>query len=339
MELLKVIIGLLYCKNLDMVTTEKTEVSKRGRPSNDESSLSVYVEQARHEGMRALIRAVIGRGIRSLNALAKMVERDPRALADTLRAKRPRYDSVKDIVMKGLGFPAIVARALVRKLRPGEAGILRDYICGAIEGFGRESLGTSFAPARAYEVRAWLERQPANVTVDVGRECLLALYSLDVPGGQSDKDLAAVLGPVVAAIVGALRTNGFNAFMFTQWRQGDSVRASLSLEAQAWTNLLCEALGFQERIYFGRGASSNRREHGSPKVTTEPTEPKDSNALHAVVGRYLKRGGAAYLTRCGIHSEYDALDLDALQRFNRAQMAAKRAFREAFYSSENEETQ
>jgi hypothetical protein len=282
--------------------------------------------------MRVLVGEAAQRGL-TLRALAKLCDdRDPRALAKTIVAEHPRSDNVRRLA-SALDYPAIVAHALLGTLDARHTAELRGLISSAVEGLGRKSLGTFSSPMQGTQVRTWLESQPANVTLDVGRKCVLALYSL----GPSDvaPDLVA-LGTVVGAIVSALRAHGYNnLFAFTHWQQSPEAKAALAFEAQAWTHLLCEGLGLETRLYYGGRAKADVADADGSEATTKATEPKDSSALYAILGPYLKRG-SAFLTKRAKRPEDDLLDIDALQRFNRAKMAARRAFRETFYSSESE---
>lgn len=281
--------------------------------------------------MRVLVGEAARRGL-TLTALAKLCDdRDPRALAKTIVAEHPRPGNVRSLA-SALDYPAIVAHALLCTLEGRHAVELRGLISSSIEGFGRQSLGTFSSPMQATHVLTWLESQPVNVTLDVGRECILALYSL---GPRDVRPDLVALGAVVGPIVSALRANGYsNVFAFTHFQQSPEAKATLAFEAQAWTHLLCEALGLETRLYFGARVKPDAAHADGSRVTRKAMEPKDSGALYAILGPYLKRG-SAFLTKHADRPEDDLLDLDALQRFSRAKMAARRAFRETFYSPES----
>lgn len=282
--------------------------------------------------MRVLVGEAARRGL-TLRALAKLCDdRDPRALAKTIVAEHPRPDNVRSLA-SALDYPAIVAHALLGTLDGRHAPEVRGLISRAIEGRGRESLGFH-ASIRSQEVQSWLESQPVNVALDVGRRCVLALHSLASPDVDSDVD---GLGPIVGSIVSALRANGYNVFPFVHSQQSADAKATLALEAQAWANLLCDALGFEERYYFAPRLNSARVKRDDERPAIDSTEAEDSKAFHKIVGPRLSRA------RDFIQTNVDTSDLEISERFrkvqerlNRAQRAAKRAFRETLYSSESE---
>jgi hypothetical protein len=286
-----------------------------------------------HEAMKAIASACAAHDL-SVRSFAERAKRDVKVVTRWFASKQPRQETVER-ACRVLGFnpSAVVARALLGTLEPGDAGDLRDLIGRAIGGLGRESLGF-YAAVRAVEVQSWLERQPATVTLDVGRLCALALYSLASPDVDAD---TREFGPVVGATVSALRAHGYNVFPFMHWRQSDDAKATLALEAQAWTNLLCEALGFEERYYFAPRLRGGRVRHGNVKPAIEATEAEESKAFHSIVGPRLSRA------RDFIQANVEKSVPEILERFrgvqerlNRAQRAAKRAFRETLYSSESE---
>jgi hypothetical protein len=285
-----------------------------------------------HEAMKAIASACAAQDL-SVRSFAKRTKRDVKVVTRWFASKRPRQQTVAR-ACRALDFnpPSVVARALLGTLEPNDAGELRDLIARAIGGLGRESLGF-YAAMRSLEVQSWLERQPATVTLDVGRRCALALYSLASPDVDAD---AGALGPVVGATVTALRANGYNAFPFVHWRQTDDAKATLALEAQAWANLLCEALGFQQHLYF-LPRLQGIPERGEP-VANEAAETKDSKTFWRVVGPHLSRAREYIEANLGAES---AASLErwrhAHERLFQATKTAKCAFRETLYLEDKEQ--
>lgn len=281
-----------------------------------------------------IARASARRGL-TVREFAGRAKRDVKVVTRWFQSENPMHKTVER-ACRALKFdePAVVARALLCKLKPGDAGILRSRIYRAIDEVGRESLG-ALSTIRAMEVLGWLESRPTSVTLDVGRACILSLHALDGDAEQRnpileiDQKQARTFGPILGATLGALKKNGFSTFAFTNWQLSEDARAALALEAQAWTFLLCEALGFETLIYSGRAEAIDSAQDSDIPAFINNSALKDGQELHALLRPYLSLGASYFSGDARL----------ARQRFYRAMRASKSAFRETFYATESEKRQ
>ncbi len=300
---------------------------KARRPLLDESPFEdVARDPHAHPAMKALAARAARHGLK-LRRLANLVEREPESLMRSFYAASPQLKTV-ELVCDALELGRLVARSLLNKLDSRDAKALRSIVGEAIESHGRQRLGL-YAGLTALEVKAWLEGQPASVTLDVGRRAVLVLHSLGDP--IIDSDLAA-LPCVLGAIVTGLRAHGYDLREFTARQQSDDARTTLAVEAMAWANLLCDALGFEQRLYLV--PTLEEAAHPNAASANDAMETEDSKAFWRVVGPYLSR------TRERIEAELGARSLlrwqRARERLFQAQRGAKAALRATLYSKDKD---
>jgi hypothetical protein len=158
-----------------MIYSNKADIRRpTGRPKLGGGRLTAYADEATHPAMRALAREADRRDL-SLHGLATQLGRDPRALGRTFLCKtRPRYETVKDIAA-ALGYPAIVAHALLdEKKEPGE---YRRLIAGAIDSEERALSGVWIA-GNGERIALWLASKPKPLARELWRGIVLARYGL-----------------------------------------------------------------------------------------------------------------------------------------------------------------
>jgi hypothetical protein len=262
--------------------------------------------------MRALAKRFCEAGI-PFHVVAKAVDRDRRALGKTFEAEKPRFDSVRRLVVVGLRLPPIVARALFDHLEVKDAPECRIRVVHAIN----QPLRIGTPMVGALNVAAyyghWLERQEASVTLEAGRACILATAELDdaLDGGPSNDP---ALGRVLGAMERVFVKYGFS---LRDWIVSDARRNGNVTEGWAAYYWLCEALGLAEadQVVVMR-ALKPYLDAGPP-----PTEP------------YVPSGEAS-----GTPSDYftwsdaDAPSEILSERFARGSTAAQQAFRLAYFN-------
>lgn len=209
---------------------KKRTFRRTGRPQADENPLLAYAKEAPTEAIRLLIGVAARRPKPlTLKALAKLCDdRDPRALAKTILAKRPQAYHVKSLA-SALDFPAAVGRALTNELSVAECrAVLRETIADEIA----QRFGSGVNAAAIVGVGLTHEALGLadDALLEAGRVAALARSGAFDLDGSDDTLLGPVLGPLeivlqlrgftLRAIIGdeaALRVRTLEGFAAFAW--------------------------------------------------------------------------------------------------------------------------
>ncbi|MGA8099939.1 MAG: hypothetical protein WB810_14895 [Candidatus Cybelea sp.] len=149
--------------------------------------------------MKLLVGEAARRGL-TLKTLAKLADRDARALSKTIRAKRPQAHPIKSVAT-ALGFPSAVGKALTNELTIADGRkVLQDTIADeAVQRFGSGAYAAALASVGLTHEAGGLS---GDALLEAGRVAALArAFGLD---GSDD----VVLGPVLGAIEHVLQPHG-----------------------------------------------------------------------------------------------------------------------------------
>jgi hypothetical protein len=244
--------------------------------------------------MRLLV-AVAARRKLTLKALAKLCgDRDPRALAKTIRARRPHPHHITELA-SALGFPAVVGRAFTNQLSVADSrAVIRETIAGELAlRFGSGAHAAMIVAAGFTNEALGLADESLVEAARVAALARTGAFNLD---GSED----ALLGPTLGPIERVLQPRGFSLRAIIGDDAALRVRMLEGLAAFIW---LSDVFGITDTQAEELQRILPRLREANDLATT----PAEYQRFRLAVGEARRAFDSTFRSRAGTGTLYEAV--------------------------------